>query len=71
MATVIDMGNSASRRVMGVSAQDRMEAGMVLFLSSMMDNTRCVIARASHDWATYENRLFFLGGGEASCLRMK
>jgi hypothetical protein len=55
---------------MGVSAQDKMEAGMVLFSSSGVDNTRCVIVRASHDWATYENRLFFLGG-EASCLRIK
>ena len=70
MATVIDMGNSASRRIMGVSAQDKMQAGMVLFSSSRVDNTRCVIVRASHDWATYENRLSFLGG-EASCLRIR
>ena len=70
MATVIDMGNSASRRIMSVSAQDRMEAGMVLFSSARVDNMRCVIVRASHDWATCENRLSSLGK-EASCLRIR
>jgi len=69
MATVIDMGNSASRRIMGVSAQDKMEAGLVLFSSSRVDNTRCVIVWARRDWPTCENRLASLGG-EASCLRI-
>ena len=70
MATVVDMGNSALRRKMGVTAQEKMEAGMVLPSSSRVDNTRCVIVWARRDWATCENRLAS-PGREASCLRIR